>query len=244
LFSILVLKGVMPVFSNILPILFKLLDTFPAPTEPEGPAGPAKPAEPAPPAPAVLLLKNNAKGEDELAARILLKKAAGSAAGSRQAHEASPAREAGFARPEGGSPPSTGLLSGLQDTALLLPLPLKSPHFREAGFYLVLGNRDKSDAEEKEGFTLLLVLKTTNLGVLRLFFLHQRENLQLSWLTQTDAVKEYLEKGFPELEAELSGAGYANVIMNIRRLPEETQTDSAPAHPRRITQDRGFDLYV
>ncbi len=232
--------------ANVLPILFKLLDVFPAPTEPTGTTGPGKSAEPIQPAPAALLLKNKAEEEGGQAAHPLPRKTAGSAAASRQALEAGRG-EGSFARPEGSSPLFASASSSPQDTALLLPLALKSLHFLEASFYLVLNNPDerkRAGPKEKEGFTLLLVLKTANLGVLRIFFLHQGDDLRLSWLTQTETAKEYLKKGFPELEAELSGAGYASVIMDIRRLPEEAERENPHSHPRRKAQNHLFDLYI
>lgn len=201
--------------------------------------------------PLLLKLLDGAEGEGGQAARPLPGKTAGSAAGSatagsRQAPEAGRG-EGSLAWPEGSGPLLAGTPSSPQDTALLLPLALKSLHFREAGFYLVLNNpeeRGKVSPEEKEGLTLLLVLKTAHLGVLRIFFFHHRDDLRLSWLTQTEAVKEYLKKGFPELEAELSGAGYANVTVDIRRLPEEAERESAHSRPHRKAQDHFFDLYI
>ncbi len=216
----------LPVLPALLALLLKTLEPPPLLN---GPA-PAARAAGSPSAAA----KNAGVKEKELTEAFLK-----TAAGSREALQAARG-EGSPARPESGTLPP-----GTQDTTALLPLPLKAPHFPEASFYLVINREEAKKSErEKDALTLLLVLKTFRLGVLRLLFVHRRDILHLNMMTQTREVQKYLEKNCPELEAELVRAGCPNVVLKTILLSGDTGTENFSSSPGLKAPEPFFDLYI
>ncbi|MGB9905442.1 MAG: hypothetical protein ACPLQO_12370, partial [Desulfotomaculales bacterium] len=104
--------------------------------------------------------------------------------------------------------------------------------YPEACLYLVLDREKLKNAGENEGLDFLLVVSTGSLGTIRLFLKHRRDSLRLSWLLPSEEAKKRLEEGFPVLERELSGAGYKNILISSRVLPEHGEHGKA-SPPRR-----------
>lgn len=162
----------------------------------------------------VLSLRSPAEGPpegEESAARPAqtgIPAAAASAAGKEESGPAAPA----------GKDPIAGGTPGLP---LVVPLLFKEPSpYPEAGLYLVLDREKLKSAGEDDGLDFLLVVSTGSLGTIRLFLNHRRDSLRLSWLLPSEEAKKHLEEDFPALERELSGAGYKNILISSRVLPE------------------------
>ncbi|MGQ9824678.1 MAG: hypothetical protein ACUVSK_06725, partial [Desulfotomaculales bacterium] len=149
--------------------------------------------------------------------------------------------ESGPAAPPGKDP----VAGGTPGLTLVIPLLFKEPSsYPEAGLYLVLDRRKLRGAGENDGLDFLLVVSTGSLGTIRLFLKHQQDSLRLSWLLPSEEAKKRLEEDFPALERELSGAGYKNILINSRVLPE----DGNESPPRRgagtAAPFDSFDSYV
>lgn len=129
----------------------------------------------------------------------------------------------------------------------LIPLPLKTPFFPTANLYLVHDrNKNKADvkeAEQKTRVSLLLILRTTHLGVLRLFVRQEEKILWLACLGHEAAVKNLLAGELAGLEEEILALGYEKVFFNFKHLSPDKNINisTGPDFPG---TEFIFDLYV
>lgn len=144
----------------------------------------------------------------------------------------------------------SGVFPGIREDPALFPLPLKSPFFQDAGFYLVPHQGERESPEQKKELTLLVVFKTVHLGILRLFLNHHPDGLALYWLIQTEDAKKRLESIFPDLAAELRQTGYPAVTLQARLLPAPGEDEAIPSSqsgrqaPGRPARKPSFDSYI
>ncbi|HCJ79376.1 MAG TPA: hypothetical protein DHV84_05225 [Desulfotomaculum sp.] len=129
----------------------------------------------------------------------------------------------------------------------LLPLPLKTPLFSAADFYLVQ-DQDKNKAAGKEDkqkirINLLLILRTAHLGVLRLFLRQEEKILWLACLGHEAAVKNLLAGELARLEEEILALGYEKVFFNFKHLSPDKNIN-IPTGPDFPGTEFIFDLYV
>lgn len=134
--------------------------------------------------------------------------------------------------------------SVFQDATTSISLPLKAPFFPEASFYLIQNQAKNNNSAPKKSITLLLVLKTANLGVLRLFLSQQKKNLFLQWVTQTIEVKHYMEQSFAELQGKILDLGYKKVTVKFKHLPQNRENKSFLTSPDLDQPNVVFDLYI
>jgi hypothetical protein len=136
---------------------------------------------------------------------------------------------------------------GPYQTPSLIPLPLKTPLFSVADFYLVQ-DQDKDKATGKEGkqkirCCLRLILKTAHLGVLQLFLRQEEKYLWLACLGHEAAVKKLMAGGLTGLEEEILALGYEKVFFNFspQSLDKKISTPDGTGFPG---TELFFDLYV
>lgn len=129
----------------------------------------------------------------------------------------------------------------------LILLPLKTPLFSAADFYLVQDQNKNKAAGKKDKqkirFNLLLILRTAHLGVLRLFFRQEEKTLWLACLGHEAAVKKLMAGGLTGLEEEILALGYEKVFFNFspQSLNKKISTPDGPGFPG---TELFFDLYV
>ena len=136
---------------------------------------------------------------------------------------------------------------GPHQSPSLLPLPLKTPLFSAADFYLVQ-DQDKNKAAGKEDkqkirINLLLILRTAHLGVLRLFLRQEEKFLWLACLGHEAAVKKLLAGGLTGLEEEILALGYEKVFFNFSPQSLDKKINIPAGHDFPGTE-LIFDLYV
>ncbi|GAB6273885.1 MAG: hypothetical protein STSR0004_07480 [Peptococcaceae bacterium] len=137
--------------------------------------------------------------------------------------------------------------SGSHQAPSLIPLPLKTPLFSVANFYLVQ-DRNKNKAAGKEDkqklrINLLLILRTAHLGVLRLFFKQEGKIFWLDCLGYEATVKKLLAGELTGLEEEILALGYEKVFVNFKHLSPDKKIN-IPAGPDFPGTEFIFDLYV
>jgi hypothetical protein len=142
-----------------------------------------------------------------------------------------------------GKDPVAGGTPGLP---LVIPLLFKEPTpcYPEAGLYLLLDRKKLKGAGENDGLDFLLVVSTGSLGTIRLFLKHRQDSLRLSWLFPSEEAKKRLEEDFPALERELSGAGYKNILISSRVLPEHGKASPPRRGAGVAVPFDSFDSYV
>lgn len=157
------------------------------------------------------------------------------------AASASGKEESGPAAPPGKEP----VAGGTPGLPLVVPLLFREPSpYPEACLYLVLDREKLKSTGENDGLDFLLVVSTGSLGTIRLFLKHRQESLRLSWLLPSEEAKKHLEEGFPALEKELSGAGYKNILISSRVLPEHGKASPPRRGAGVAVPFDSFDSYV
>ena len=137
--------------------------------------------------------------------------------------------------------------SGSHQAPSLIPLPLKTPLFSAADFYLVQ-DRNKNKAAGKEDkqklrINLLLILRTAHLGVLRLFFKQEGKIFWLDCLGYEATVKKLLAGELVGLEKEILALGYEKVFVNFKHLSPDKNINVPNSSDFPETK-LIFDLYV
>lgn len=136
---------------------------------------------------------------------------------------------------------------GTHQTSSLIPLPLKTPLFSAADFYLVQDrNKNKTAGKEnkqKIRIILLLILRTVHFGVLRLFLRQEEKFLWLTCLAHEAAVKKLLAGELVGLEEEILALGYEKVFFNFKPLSPDKNIN-VPNGSDFPEMKLVFDLYV
>lgn len=110
-----------------------------------------------------------------------------------------------------------------------LPLPLKSPLFRESAFYVKNNREESRESPERERTAVFIRLRTSSLGVVWVSMASGRESLAISFFTEKEGYTASLRESFPELEKGLQDLGYASVNMaGITRPGIRDCSDIAP----------------
>jgi len=131
-----------------------------------------------------------------------------------------------------------------QDAPVLIPLPVKTPLFAEARFYVQQEREERAGNIKKTGIILLIILNTVSLGLLRLFLNHKDNDLVIQWITQTDEARNCLQQGFSELKKEIIDLGYTTVIFNIQCLSKDGESNQHTPDSDLHIQGSIFSCYI
>ncbi|MEG6523378.1 flagellar hook-length control protein FliK [Desulfotomaculum sp. 1211_IL3151] len=105
-----------------------------------------------------------------------------------------------------------------QDQLSYVPLPLRSPVYENAHFYLKIKDlAAKTDANGQ--YKLIFQINTDTLGPLWFTLSTQPNLLSVQCITESNSTAELFRNSSLELQQDLSEAGYQNVIVSCRIQP-------------------------